>query len=29
LFYREEGCVGDVQQGFRDEAMLIGRKNLR
>ena len=26
LFYREEGCVGDVQNGFRDEAMLIGRK---
>ena len=26
LFYREEGCVGDVLQGFRDEAMLIGRK---
>jgi len=26
LFYREEGCVGDVQQGFRDEAMLVGRK---
>ena len=26
LFYREEGCVGDVQQGFRDEAMFIGRK---
>ena len=26
LFYREEGCVGDVQKGLRDEAMLIGRK---
>jgi 2-polyprenyl-3-methyl-5-hydroxy-6-metoxy-1,4-benzoquinol methylase len=26
LFYREEGCVGDVQKGFRDEAMFIGRK---
>jgi len=26
MFYREEGCVGDVQEGFRDEAMLIGRK---
>ena len=26
LLYREEGCVGDVQKGFRDEAMLIGRK---
>lgn len=28
LFYREEGCVGDVQKGFRDEAMLIGRKKV-
>jgi tellurite methyltransferase len=27
LFYREEGCVGDVRQGFRDEAMLVGRKH--
>lgn len=26
LFYREEGRVGDVRKGFRDEAMLIGRK---
>jgi len=26
LFYREEGCVGNVQKGFRDEAMYIGRK---
>ena len=26
LLYREEGCVGDVQKGFRDEAMLIGRR---
>ena len=26
LFYREEGCVGDVQKGFRGEAMLVGRK---
>jgi 2-polyprenyl-3-methyl-5-hydroxy-6-metoxy-1,4-benzoquinol methylase len=26
LFYREEGRVGDVQQGFRDEAMYIGMK---
>ena len=26
LFYREEGCVGDVQKGTRDEAMFIGRK---
>lgn len=28
LFYREEGCVGDVQKGFRDEAMFIGRKKV-
>ena len=28
LFYREEGRVGDVQKGFRDEAMLIGRKTI-
>jgi 2-polyprenyl-3-methyl-5-hydroxy-6-metoxy-1,4-benzoquinol methylase len=26
LFYREEGRVGDLQQGFRDEAMFIGRR---
>ncbi len=26
LVYREEGCVGDVQKGLRDEAMYIGRK---
>jgi tellurite methyltransferase len=26
LFYREEGCVGNVQKGFRDEAMPVGRK---
>lgn len=26
LFYREEGLVGDVQNGFRDEAMFIGKK---
>jgi 2-polyprenyl-3-methyl-5-hydroxy-6-metoxy-1,4-benzoquinol methylase len=26
LFYREEGRLGDVQKGFRDEAMFIGRK---
>ena len=24
LLYREEGTIGDVSQGFRDEAMLIG-----
>jgi len=28
MFYREEGCIGDVQKGFRDEAMLIGRKSV-
>ena len=27
LVYREEGRVGDVQKGFRDEAMLVARKN--
>ena len=26
LFYREEGRVGDVHKGFRDEAMFIGKK---
>lgn len=26
LFYREEGRIGDVHKGFRDEAMYIGRK---
>jgi len=26
LFYREEGCVGDLQKGLRDEAQLVGRK---
>ena len=29
LFYREEGRVGDVQQGFRDEAMFIGMRSHR
>lgn len=29
LFYREEGCVGDVRKGFRDEAMFIGMKTTR
>ena len=24
VFYREEGLVGDVQRGFRDEVMYIG-----
>jgi 2-polyprenyl-3-methyl-5-hydroxy-6-metoxy-1,4-benzoquinol methylase len=26
VFYREEGRIGDVQKGCRDEAMYIGRK---
>lgn len=26
LVYREEGLVGDVRKGCRDEAMLVGRK---
>jgi len=26
LFYREEGCAGDVRKGFRDGAMFIGMK---
>ncbi len=26
LVYREEGLVGDCSQGFRDEAMYVGRK---
>jgi len=26
LFYREEGDIGDVHKGLRDEAMFIGRK---
>ncbi len=26
LVYHEEGTVGDIRQGFRDEAMLIGLK---
>ncbi|MGH8501692.1 MAG: class I SAM-dependent methyltransferase [Gammaproteobacteria bacterium] len=26
LFYREEGRVGDVSRGFRNEAMLVGQK---
>ncbi len=26
LVYREEGSVGDTAQGFRNEAMLVGRK---
>ncbi|QSA96826.1 bifunctional 2-polyprenyl-6-hydroxyphenol methylase/3-demethylubiquinol 3-O-methyltransferase UbiG [Methylococcus sp. EFPC2] len=27
LFYREEGRVGDITEGFRDEAMLVARKS--
>lgn len=26
LVYREEGCVGDVSKGFRDEVMYVGMK---
>jgi hypothetical protein len=26
LFYCEEGRIGDVQKGYRDEAMFIGMK---
>jgi len=26
LFYREEGRIGDLAQGFRNEAMLVARK---
>ena len=26
IFYREEGCIGDVHKGLRDVAMFIGRK---
>ena len=29
LFYREEGRVGDVKHGLRDEAMFIGLKRVR
>lgn len=27
VVYREEGLLGDIQQGFRNEVMYIGRKN--
>ncbi len=27
LFYREEGRVGDISYGFRNEAMLVAQKN--
>jgi 2-polyprenyl-3-methyl-5-hydroxy-6-metoxy-1,4-benzoquinol methylase len=27
VLYREEGCIGDVRKGLRDEAMFIGRKS--
>lgn len=26
IFYREEGTVGDISRGFRDQAMLIGQR---
>lgn len=26
VIYREEGCIGDITQGFRNEALLIARK---
>ena len=26
LIYREEGCIGDTKQGFRNQAMLIAQK---
>ncbi len=26
LVYREEGVIGDIQRGWRNEAMLVGRK---
>jgi len=26
LVYREEGLVGDLETGFRDEAMIVARK---
>lgn len=26
LFYREEGIVGDTEQGFRNEAMIVAKK---
>ena len=28
LFYREEGTQGNIELGYRNEAMLIGRKNM-
>ena len=28
LVYREEGLVGDIAQGFRHEAMLVGQKKI-
>ena len=27
LLYREEGRIGDITRGFRNEAMLIARKS--
>lgn len=29
LFYREEGCTGDLKKGLRDEAMFVGMKGVR
>ncbi|MCF6324448.1 MAG: class I SAM-dependent methyltransferase [Gammaproteobacteria bacterium] len=26
LVYREEGCVGELQQGYRDEALIVAQK---
>ncbi|MDE0156010.1 MAG: methyltransferase domain-containing protein [Gammaproteobacteria bacterium] len=26
IYYREEGCVGDTHEGFRNEAMLVAQK---
>jgi 2-polyprenyl-3-methyl-5-hydroxy-6-metoxy-1,4-benzoquinol methylase len=26
VIYREEGCIGDITQGFRNEALLIAKK---
>lgn len=28
LFYREEGCVGNTEKGFRNEAMLVGQRRV-
>ncbi len=26
--YREEGCIGDIRQGWRDEAMLVAQRGM-